>query len=321
MKFFTISGGILVSSADHTVPDVSTRSTLKRYRRSSGVTEPQQFEGRGHSRTIDNRGHELQDCAGNEISGIATAMDLDRITHPLRLAKGSHQPGSGKGCAMNAISYITGDAQITDFPACSARMLAVLVQACNDLLAGPDGYLSPENSVLALELGWQTVGTADVADTVMHSWMAELLTNPTWGVVRYAKLTAIKAISDIAALHRKAASGDMAPWVSWDAADRAARTAERAINPAVNPAGRYAIQAAYQSTALIDTHQQATLNAVSGSAARAHALATGGTAATRVAELTRHAIRTWRHLAELNQSGDTNPTSVDNAPPRTSVLA
>src|SRR5271170_3325268 len=33
-------------------------------------------------------------------------MDIDRITHPLRSAKGSHQPGSGKGCAMNVISYI-----------------------------------------------------------------------------------------------------------------------------------------------------------------------------------------------------------------------
>jgi hypothetical protein len=27
-------------------------------------------------------------------------MDFDRITHPLRMARGSHQPGSGKGCAM-----------------------------------------------------------------------------------------------------------------------------------------------------------------------------------------------------------------------------
>ena len=36
-------------------------------------------------------------------------MDLYRITHPLRLARGSHQPGSDKGCAMNVISYITGD--------------------------------------------------------------------------------------------------------------------------------------------------------------------------------------------------------------------
>ena len=44
-------------------------------------------------------------------------MDIDRITHPLRLAKGSHQPGSGRGCAMNVISYINGDTQITDFPA------------------------------------------------------------------------------------------------------------------------------------------------------------------------------------------------------------
>src|ERR1700733_12297915 len=33
-----------------------------------------------------------------------TKMDFDRITHPLRLASGSHQPGSGKGCAMNVIA-------------------------------------------------------------------------------------------------------------------------------------------------------------------------------------------------------------------------
>jgi hypothetical protein len=63
-------------------------------------------------------------------------MDLDRITHPLRLARGSHQPGSANGCAMNAISYINGDDQITDFPATSARPLASFVQLCNDLLAG-----------------------------------------------------------------------------------------------------------------------------------------------------------------------------------------
>jgi hypothetical protein len=35
-------------------------------------------------------------------------MDIKRITHPLRLAKGSHRPGSGKGCAINVISYING---------------------------------------------------------------------------------------------------------------------------------------------------------------------------------------------------------------------
>ena len=32
-------------------------------------------------------------------------MDLYRITHPLRLAKGSHRPASGEGRATNVISY------------------------------------------------------------------------------------------------------------------------------------------------------------------------------------------------------------------------
>ncbi|MDT5202586.1 MAG: hypothetical protein QOH34_4108, partial [Mycobacterium sp.] len=70
------------------------------------------------------------------MSAAETQLDLDRITHPLRLARGSHQPRSGKGCAMNAISYTNGDDHITDFPTCSARPLAIVVQSCNDLLAG-----------------------------------------------------------------------------------------------------------------------------------------------------------------------------------------
>ncbi|HYB37956.1 MAG TPA: hypothetical protein VEF72_20950 [Mycobacterium sp.] len=214
---------------------------------------------------------------------------------------------------MNVISYINGDGRITDFPAGSARPLAVLVQSCNDLLAGPDGYLSPENSLLALELAWQTVGTADVPHTVMHAWMAELLTNPTLGVVRYAKISAIKAIVDIAELHRDAASGDMPPIAAWDAAERAARAAARAINPSPNAAGLYALRAAYQSTALADTHRSTTAESVTGNAVRAHALATGGTKASRMVELTRHAIRSWRHLARLDNAGDISPESVDSA--------
>jgi hypothetical protein len=131
----------------------------------------------------------------------ATEMDLDRITHPLRLAKGSHQPGSGEGCAMNAIS-------------CSARPLAILVQSCNDLLAGLHGYsLSPEDSLLALELGWHTVGTADVADTVIHAWVAELLTNPTWGVVRYASNRRYRAHSSSRTYATPSALG--AIWPIW----------------------------------------------------------------------------------------------------------
>jgi hypothetical protein len=207
-------------------------------------------------------------------------MNLDRFDHPLRLAKGSHRPGSGKGCAMNVISYINRDSEITDFPPCSARPLAAFVQSCNDLLAGPDGYLSPENSLLALELAWQTMGTADVADTVIHAWVAELLASPTWGVVRYAKNAAVEAIFDIAELHRKAASGDMPPIAAWDAAPRAAGAAARAIDPTLAAGRLHAVRAAHQSTAIIDTGHWVKLDAVTGHALRAHELVAGEGAAT-----------------------------------------
>jgi hypothetical protein len=41
------------------VPDVTTRSTLKQYRHSSAVAELKQFEGRGHSLTIDSGWQEV----------------------------------------------------------------------------------------------------------------------------------------------------------------------------------------------------------------------------------------------------------------------
>ena len=241
------------------------------------------------------------------MSNAETQLDLDRITHPLRLARGSHQPGSGKGCAMNALSYINGDERVSDFPTCSARPLAILVQSCNDLFAAPGGYLSPEHSVLALELAWQTVGTAGVADTVVHAWLAELLTNPVWGVVQYAKITAVKAILDIAELHREAARGDMPSVATWDAADRAARAAASAMNPTSNTAGAYAIRAAYESTALVNA---ATLDTVTAFAVRAHGRGSGNAAANRTVELARQAIHSWRRLAGLDNLADVN--SVNN---------
>jgi hypothetical protein len=236
-------------------------------------------------------------------------MDLDRITHPLRLAKGSHQPGSGKGCVMNAISYIEGDTQITDFPATSARPLAAFVQLCNDLLAGPDGYLSPEDSVLALELGWQTVGTAEVPDNVIHAWVSELLTSPAWGVVQYTDNDAVEAIFDIADLHRALASGAMPAIRAWHSADCTAR----AVCATLAGAGLYAVRAAYQSTALVDTEHCKIVDAVTGNALRAHELATESTGAARIVEVTRQAIRSWRGLAQLDDPGHIGPASVDKA--------
>jgi hypothetical protein len=238
-------------------------------------------------------------------------MDLDRITHPLRLARGSHQPGSGKGCAMNAISYISGDPEITDFPERSARPLAAFVQSCNDLLAGPDGYLSPENSLLALELGWETMGTADVADTVIHAWVAELLASPTWGVVRYAKNAAARAIFDIAELHRKAASGDVPPIAAWDAAHRAARAAARAISPTLDTSGLHAVRAAHQSTTIVNADNWVKLDAVTGHALRAHELAAGEFAAPHIVALTRRAISSWRRLAGLANPSEASARQAD----------
>jgi hypothetical protein len=226
-------------------------------------------------------------------------MDLYRITHPLRLAKGSHQPGSGKGCAMNVISYITGDEHVTDFPTCSARPLSLLAQTSNDLLAGPDGYLSPEHSAIALDLAWQTVGTADVPDAVVHAWIAELLTSPTWGVLQYAKITAHKAIFAIAELHRAAAGGDIPAIEDWDAAARTAR----AVASTLSGAGMRAVQAAYESTAFVDNDLPMSLDKVIVHTQNAYALASGDTTRpSRMTELARHAIRSWRQLAGLDQN-------------------
>jgi hypothetical protein len=243
-------------------------------------------------------------------------MDLDRITNPLRLARGSHQPGSGKGCAMNVISYINGDEQITDFPATSARPLASFVQLCNDLLADPDGYLSPENSLLVLDLGWLTVGTADVADTVMHIWVTKLLISPPWGVVRYAADAAADAITDIAELHRRLVPGDMPPIAEWDSAARAARS----VSETSEGAELYAVRAATQSTALVETDDWDTLDAVTGNALRAHRLANGEAGVARILEVTRNAIRSWRRLAGLSVVGN-DPIPVAGVRPRKSVAA
>lgn len=85
--------------------------------------------------------------------------------HPLRLARGSHQAGSGRGCAMNVISWEQGDAIITDYPTSVDRVAARLVQSINDSLCRHDphytnGDLCPECSVTVLDLAHAVVGTA-----------------------------------------------------------------------------------------------------------------------------------------------------------------
>lgn len=178
----------------------------------------------------------------------------------------------------------------------SARPLASFVQLCNDLLAGPDGYLSPEDSFIVLDLGWLTLGTAAVADTVMHNWVSKLLISQSWGVTRYARGAAAEAIADIAELHRTLAPGDMPSIAAWDSAARAARE----VTATLAGAEKYAVRAAYQSTTLVHTDDWDTLDALTGNALRAHRMANADTGALRIVEVTQHAIRSWRRLAGLS---------------------
>lgn len=218
---------------------------------------------------------------------------------------------------MNVISYINGDQQITDFPATSARPLASFVQLCNDSLAEPDGYLSPANSLLVLDLGWLTVGTADVADAVLHIWVTKLLTSPPWGVLRYARGAAAEAIADIADLHRTFVPGDVPSILSWDSAAKAGRAACECSDGAE----LYAVRAACQSTSLVETDDWDTLDAVTGNALRAHRLANLDAGAAPIVAVTRNAIRSWRRLAGLSVlSNDPIPVAGMRSRPRESAL-
>lgn len=132
---------------------------------------------------------------------------MTEFQHPLRLAVGSHKAGSGAGCAMNVISYENGDTTITDFPECSARPLARLVQVVNDLIcthttkSGTVSLLCPECSRIVLDLGHATVGTAAACTRrQMTAWLRSLLVDPGHGVVRYADKRGQAAIRRVAGL-------------------------------------------------------------------------------------------------------------------------
>src|SRR4029077_7766150 len=106
-------------------------------------------------------------------------------------------------------------------------------------------------------------------------------------------------ITAIAKLHRRLAPGDTPPIADWDSAARAAR----AVTETSQGAERYAIRAAYQSSALVETDDWDTLDAVTGNALRAHRLANGEAGTDRLVEVTRDAIRLWLRLAGLGFVG------------------
>lgn len=235
-----------------------------------------------------------------------SSLDLDRITHPLRLAAGSHQPGSGKGCAMNLISYINGDTKITDYPSCSARPLARLVQNLNDVLAGPDGFLSPENSVLVLDLGWKTVGTADTPRVVVWRWLSDLLVDPGHGAVNYATDRGAVAIRRVAALCVRESNGESVLRAEWNEA-----RAYAAADAAAYAAAYAAADAAAAADADAAAYAYAAAAAAAYAAAAAAAAADAAADAARI-EFTTWAINRWRELAGLNDT-DIDAAAVDSA--------
>ena len=78
---------------------------------------------------------------------------------PLRLAVGSHKAGSGRGCAMNVISWENGDSRISDMPDCTHPFLSRVVQRLNDSICEQrdGGLLCADCSVIVLGLAHRTV--------------------------------------------------------------------------------------------------------------------------------------------------------------------
>lgn len=231
-------------------------------------------------------------------------LDLDRITHPLRLARGSHQPGSGKGCAMNVISYINGDAKITDYPECSARPLARMVQSLNDQLAGVDGFLSPENSIIVLDLGWLTVGTADTPREIVWRWLADLLVHPEMGIVTKVRRVDVRdTLIHVATLYMRKSRGERVTVTEWRAARHQAQKARSAADAAADAAAAAYADAAADSAA----------DAAAAAAAYSDADAAAYADAYARITFTRWAIEHWRELAGLDTGPDIDVTAVDNA--------
>jgi hypothetical protein len=202
---------------------------------------------------------------------------VSAVDHPLRLAVGSHQAGSGKGCAMNVVSWESGDSTITDLPACADRVLARIVQRVNDsICTHRDGdLLCPTCSVKVLDLAHRIVGTgthpltelerqrvwvrvaADQARQVLHltsapEALAAIEAAEGWcdGTVtaEQCRAAAANAYAAYAAADAAYAAADAAAYAN-AAANAAAANANAAANAANAAAYAYANAAAYAANA------------------------------------------------------------------------
>ena len=239
-----------------------------------------------------------------------------------RLSKGAGD-GVTSMCAMQVVSWQNGDTKITDFPECSARPLARMVQWLNDTLAGADGFLSPEDSVIVLDLGWLTVGTAGTPQTVVWRWLADLLVDPVRGVVKFAQPDGVVAIRRVAELCVRASEGDSpsrAEWMearnaAYDAAayDAAAYAATAAAYAAYDAAAYDAAAAVYAAAYAAAAAAYAAAADARGVAITAAAYDAAAYAAAARIEFTRWAITHWRELAGLDTPDRIDETAINAA--------
>jgi hypothetical protein len=195
------------------------------------------------------------------------------LEHPLRLAVGSHEAGSGKGCAMNVVSWESGDTTITDMPACADPMLARIVQNVNDrICTHRDGdLLCPACSVKVLDLAHRIVGSGayPLTDLERHRVWVRVAADQARQVLHLT--TAPEALAAIEAAERWCDGAVSAQHCCAAAtyATYAANGAALAANPAANPAAYAAASAA---------------NAAAAAAANAAAYDTASDAAVGAAE-------------------------------------
>lgn len=64
---------LTAGTVDHTVPLVSVKATYKQYAKSSAVTELHEFDGRGHSLTVDHGWQDVADVALTWLAGKGLA--------------------------------------------------------------------------------------------------------------------------------------------------------------------------------------------------------------------------------------------------------
>ena len=112
--------------------------------------------------------------------------DIDEPTRAVQapqLRKGTYRPDRDDGgCGMNVVSVYSGEVKITDYPSCAAPPLSRLVQILNDDYADEDGLLAPTESNVVLAIAALTVGTGSSSMSVVRAWVAEVLSNPSWGM-------------------------------------------------------------------------------------------------------------------------------------------